>query len=75
MLEFQFFLWYNDQKIVLQKHLIFGQRHIAECAARFPIGSTAQIPIGPALAALCDQGGIDVFTGNWLDQLTQFMIQ
>ena len=58
-----------------QRHLIFGQSHIAECAARFPIDSTAQIPIGPALAALCDQGGIEVFTGNWLDQMTQFIVQ
>ncbi|MGN0491929.1 P-loop NTPase [Ruminococcus sp.] len=57
------------------KHFIFGQSHIAELAARFQIDSTAQIPIDPALAALCDQGGIDTFTGNWLDQMTKFIVQ
>ena len=57
------------------KHYIFGQSHIAELAARFQIDSTAQIPIDPALAALCDQGSIEVFTGDWLDQMTQFIAQ
>ena len=53
------------------KHFIFGQSHIAELAARFQIGSTAQIPIDPALASLCDQGSMEAFTGGWLDQILQ----
>lgn len=55
------------------KHFIFGQSHIAELAARFQIDSTAQIPIEPALAALCDQGNIETFTGDWLDRMLQFI--
>ncbi|MCI5624087.1 P-loop NTPase, partial [Anaerostipes sp.] len=55
------------------KHFIFGQSHIAELAARFQIDSTAQIPIEPALAALCDQGNIEAFTGDWLDRMLQFI--
>lgn len=57
------------------KHFIFGQSHIAELAARFQIDSTAQIPIDPALASLCDQGSIEAFTGDWLDQMVQFIEQ
>ncbi|MGM9607288.1 MAG: P-loop NTPase, partial [Oscillospiraceae bacterium] len=57
------------------KHFIFGQSHIAELATRFQIDSTAQIPIAPALTALCDQGSIESFTGNWLDQMIQTITQ
>lgn len=53
------------------KHYIFGQSHIAELAARFHINSTAQIPIDPTLASLCDKGSIEAFTGTWLDQMLQ----
>ncbi|MGM9651319.1 MAG: P-loop NTPase [Faecousia sp.] len=57
------------------KHFIFGQSHIAELAARFQIDSTAQIPIDPALAALCDQGRIEAFTGSWLEQMIQIITE
>ena len=53
------------------KHFIFGQSHIAELAARFQIDSTAQIPIDLALASLRDQGSMEAFTGDWLDQILQ----
>ena len=52
-------------------HFIFGQSRIAALAARFQINSTAQIPIDPALASLCDRGDIETFTGGWLDQILQ----
>ena len=57
------------------KHYIFGKSHIAELAAQFKIESTAQIPIGPSLAALCDQGKVESFCGNWLDDMTQVIIK
>ena len=49
------------------KHYIFGKSHITGLANQFKIESTAQIPIDPSLAALCDQGKIESFNGNWLD--------
>ena len=56
------------------KHFIFGQSHIDELAVRFEIDSTAQIPIDPELAALCDHGNIEAFTGDWLDRMLQSII-
>lgn len=57
------------------KHYIFGKSHIAELAAQFKIESTARIPIDPSLAALCDQGKVESFCGNWLDDMTQVIIK
>lgn len=57
------------------RHKIFGPSHIVELSARFRISSTAQIPIDPALTALCDQGSIETFTGSWLDQMVQFITE
>lgn len=57
------------------KHFIFGRSHIAELAGWFKIESTAQIPIDPSLAALCDQGKIESFSGNWLDGMIQTVMK
>lgn len=54
-----------------ERHAIFGQSHIAQLASRFQIHTVAQIPMDPELASLCDQGRIESFTGNWLDQMIQ----
>ena len=53
------------------KHYIFGQSHIDELAERYQIKSTAQLPLAPALADLCDQGNIEEFKGNWLDSILE----
>ena len=57
------------------KHFIFGESHIAELAGQFKIDSTAQIPIDPSLATLCDQGKIDSFSGSWLDGMIQTVMK
>ena len=51
------------------KHYIFGQSHIDDLAERYQIKSTAQLPLAPALADLCDHGNIEAFEGNWLDNI------
>ena len=53
------------------KHYIFGQSHIDALAAKYKIQSTAQIPLAPALADLCDHGSIEDFSGNWLDNILE----
>ena len=53
------------------KHYIFGQSHIDALAAKYKIQSTAQIPLAPALADLCDHGSIEDFAGNWLDNILE----
>ena len=53
------------------KHYIFGQSHIDDLAERYQIKSTAQLPLAPALADLCDHGDIEAFEGNWLDNILE----
>ena len=53
------------------KHYIFGQSHIDDLAGRYQIKSTAQLPLAPALADLCDHGNIEAFEGNWLDNILE----
>ena len=53
------------------KHYIFGQSHIDDLAERYQIKSTAQLPLAPALADLCDHGNIEPFEGNWLDNILE----
>ncbi|MGN0801572.1 MAG: P-loop NTPase [Candidatus Faecivicinus sp.] len=52
-----------------KKHYIFGQSHLGEIAKRNGIGLTAQLPVNPALAAACDAGMIEMFDGDWLNDL------
>ena len=47
----------------------FGDSHLNDIAARHGIASTARLPINPKLAAACDKGAIELFEGNWLDEM------
>ena len=47
----------------------FGESHLEEIAARHGIGSIARLPINPKLAAACDKGAIELFEGDWLDNM------
>lgn len=46
---------------------VFGESHIDEIAGKHGVGTVAKLPIDPALAAACDAGTIEDFTGAWLD--------
>ena len=48
---------------------IFGESHIDEIAERNEISLTAKIPMNPKLAGACDKGMIELFDGNWLDEV------
>jgi Mrp family chromosome partitioning ATPase len=52
-----------------KEYQIFGESHIEETAAKYQIPLTAKLPINPKLAAACDHGMIELYEGNWLDQL------
>ncbi len=47
---------------------VFGESHAQEIAARFNTRVLAQLPIHMKLAAACDQGLIELFEGDWMDQ-------
>jgi Mrp family chromosome partitioning ATPase len=52
-----------------KEYEIFGESKIAEVAESFDIPKYAKIPINPKLAGACDKGMIELFEGDWLDQL------
>lgn len=51
------------------KHRIFGDGNIKQVAARHGIETIAEIPIDPALSKACDSGVIELFEGDWLEDL------
>lgn len=52
-----------------KEYAVFGESHIEEIAAMHDIPVYAKLPINPKLAAACDHGMIELYEGNWLDQL------
>jgi Mrp family chromosome partitioning ATPase len=53
-----------------EHHQIFGKSHIDEIAAKHGIKNIAKIPINAELTSVCDKGLIELFEGDWLDQLS-----
>ena len=51
------------------KHSIFGESRIDETAKKFGVEVVARIPVNPKLAAACDKGAIELFEGDWLDNI------
>lgn len=47
---------------------LYGESHIEETAEKFELEVLAKIPIEPDFARICDQGLIELFEGNYLDQ-------
>lgn len=55
-----------------KKHYIFGQSHLESVAAENGIKSTAQLPIMPGLAEICDTGRIEESdAGKYLDGMVE----
>ena len=54
-----------------KKHFIYGESRLEEIAARYGIPVVARIPIEPKLSAASDKGAIELFEGDWLDELTE----
>ncbi len=53
-----------------KRHAIFGESHLEEVAAQYGIPVIARIPIEPKLAAATDKGALELYEGDWLDELT-----
>ncbi|MBC3887172.1 P-loop NTPase [Acetobacterium paludosum] len=56
-----------------KKHLIFGESHVDEAAKKHGIDLIAKMPINSALAGACDKGLIELYEGDWLDQIGEFL--
>ncbi len=53
-----------------KKHELFGKSRVDEIAAEYNIENVAKIPFDARLAAGCDRGLIELYDGNWLDDMT-----
>ena len=49
---------------------IFGESKVDETAKRLGINAVAKLPINPQLASQADRGLIELFEGDWLDNLS-----
>lgn len=52
-----------------KRHSIFGESRLEEVAKEYGIENIARLPINPKLAAACDKGMIEMFDGDWLDEM------
>ena len=53
-----------------KRHNLFGDSHIEKVAKENGIETVCRIPINPKLAAACDAGLIELYEGDWLNDLT-----
>ncbi|HPF19330.1 MAG: Mrp/NBP35 family ATP-binding protein [Eubacteriales bacterium] len=53
------------------EHKIFGESHIETIAEKHGVKAVARMPLDPRLAAACDAGMIELFDGNWLDEVLE----
>ena len=51
------------------EHEIFGKSNLNETAGKHGIDSIAKIPLDPRISAAGDRGMIELFDGDWLDEI------
>jgi Mrp family chromosome partitioning ATPase len=56
-----------------KKHRPFGDGNIQEIAKRHGIENIAELPIDPSLAKACDNGVIELFEGDWLEDMADML--
>ena len=54
------------------KHYIYGKSNIEDIASKSGIKAEniAKIPVNPDLASVCDKGVVELFEGDWLNELS-----
>ena len=52
-----------------KKHSVFGESRIDSLAEKYGIDTVSKLPINPKLAHSCDRGMIELFEGDWLDNM------
>lgn len=57
-----------------KKHAIFGESHIEEIAKAYNVDTVSQIPINHKLAAAVDAGAVELFEGDWLDNVADKLL-
>ena len=54
-----------------KKIRLFGESHVDEIAKEYNIPQIAKLPIDPKISSACDKGVIELFEGNWLDDMAK----
>jgi Mrp family chromosome partitioning ATPase len=54
-----------------KRHYIYGESHIEEVAAKYGIEKIARIPMNSKLAGAVDRGMVELFEGDWLDEISE----
>ena len=52
---------------------LYGESHIEECAKAHGTEVLAKLPIDPELASLCDKGVIELFEGEYLERVADYI--
>ncbi|MBR3792295.1 MAG: Mrp/NBP35 family ATP-binding protein [Clostridia bacterium] len=52
-----------------KEHKIFGESHIDDIAGKYNINTVSKLPMNSKLASACDSGTIELFDGEWLDNM------
>ena len=52
-----------------KEHKIFGESHIDDIAEKYNIKNVSKLPMDSKLTAACDSGTIELFDGDWLDNI------
>ena len=52
-----------------KEHKIFGESHIDDIAKKYDIKTVSKLPMDSRLTAACDAGTIELFDGDWLDNM------
>ncbi|MDD3213566.1 MAG: Mrp/NBP35 family ATP-binding protein [Eubacteriales bacterium] len=50
---------------------VFGESHVEQLAKTYDIPHAARVPMDPKLSSGCDRGLLELFTGSWLDELSE----
>ncbi len=56
-----------------KEHKIFGESHIDEIAQKYNIKNVSKLPMDSKLAAACDAGTVELFDGDWLDNMASYI--
>lgn len=56
-----------------KEYKIFGESNIEKLAKDYAIPMVAKMPINPKLAAACDRGMLELYDGNWLDEMSNMI--
>lgn len=52
---------------------VFGESHIEKIAEKYGVRVISKLPVDPKISAACDRGTIELFDGDWLDNMIKII--